>query len=180
VVHFSLKAFTLAFAKMRPVYEKRFGKMRAIELDQDTSYEKSFQRHLAKLNIQRISEKNYNKISVCERTGGLVKRHVSILAEERGKPWHAVLDEAQATWNATYVTRTGLGPPSKYGKDNFRDVVEHVYEKDPVSIHALYSVRPAMTEQQAARLFKHKPGDRVLVSLKTVSKKVRNPVSLFF
>ena len=43
--------------------------------------------------------------------------------------------------------------------------------------HAQYPVGWSFTEQQLAESFKFRPGDRVRVSLRTVSKRIAGPVS---
>lgn len=111
------------------------------------------------------------------RIGGLVKRLITITAKKRGKNWHEVVGDAQRTWNSTYVSRFGIGPPDDIYEANFDKVIEGIYEKSPLYMDSLYPVsKKALDSEEAASIFRYKKGDRVLVSLRSVSKRIRNPV----
>jgi hypothetical protein len=111
------------------------------------------------------------------RIGGLVKRLITITAKKRGKNWHEVVGDAQRTWNSTYVSRFGIGPPDDIYEANFDKVIEGIYEKSPLYMDSLYPVsEKALDSEEAASIFRYKKGDRVLVSLRSVSKRIRNPV----
>lgn len=109
--------------------------------------------------------------------GGLLKRFISTVAKKEGKSWHEVVTKCQNSWNSSYVTPLDMPPPDKFDESNFDKVVEALYQKNPMQFHALYSVGPTLSEKQAEAIFKFKVGQRVLVSMRTVSKKIRNPIS---
>ena len=64
---FLFQSFTRAFASMKAVFEKRFGRLDFLLADQDTSYESGFQKYLDRLNIRRFHDKSYQKIAQVER-----------------------------------------------------------------------------------------------------------------
>ena len=164
---------------MRKDAERLYGPVRTLQTDQDTSFLKSFQKHLDKNLIDRKNDARYNKISNTERVGGLFKRHLATIARERGKKWHEVLQIAEKSWNSGYPSRLRPGgPPEAFNRDNFDELLELLYEKDPVELHALYPVGHSFTDGELSEIFKFKPGDLVSVSLKSVSKKMQSPVSL--
>ena len=141
------------------------------------SYLKTFQKHIEASGARQRREWNFNKISVTERMGGLFKRHLATLAREKKLPWYDVLAEAEAVWNSTYVSKLGVEPPDHYGAHNFDELLRALHEKEPMEEHAQYPVGRSFTEQQLAESFKFRPGDRVRVSLRTVSKRIAGPVS---
>lgn len=173
------QSFTLAFAKMRKKAERLYGPIRTLQTDQDTSYLATFNRHLDKSNIKRKNDARFNKISNTERVGGLFKRDLATLAAMKGEPWYEVLDEAVATWNSTYPSRLRPGaPPEAFNRDNFDELLERLYETDPVELHALYPIGHSFTDGELREIFKYKPGDLVSVSTKTLSKRMQSPVSI--
>jgi len=173
----SSKSFTRAFADMARVFSQRFGRVDLLLGDEDTAFEKNFQAYLDRQNIRRFHDRSPNKIAQVERTGALVKRMIAAASKRDGRAWHAVLKQCQDKFNATYVNRLGLGPPDKYTEENFGEVVEAVYDKDPIAMHALYSMGHHLGEgEDADALFKYKLGQKVLVSLRRISKVLRNPV----
>lgn len=138
---------------------------------------KSFQKHLDKRGIRRIVEKRYQKISFCERLGGLFKRSIKTLAKRKNVSWDAVLDEAVTRWNTTYVSRLKAGVPSQWNYKNFDQLIKRLYELEPVRHDALYNIDGGnFTEKDLAEIFKYKPGDKVLVSMRTVNKRMSGPV----
>jgi len=171
------QSFAMGFARARKPVEARFGPIRLLETDQDTAYMKTFQRHLEGSGVRQRREWNFNKISVTERMGGLFKRHLATLAREREQPWHKVLGEAADVWNASYVSKLSLNPPNHYSADNFDELLEALYEREPMEEHALYPVVPGFTEEELSEIFAFKPGDTVRVSMRTISKRMGGPVS---
>lgn len=165
-----------AFARARPDMEKRFGRIRTLTGDEDTAFQKDFQAHLDRRGITRKHEVRYMKSSKVERFGGLFKRHLAIVARRRGKKWFDAIGEAERTWNASYISKYGTGPPEKYNADNFGELVEAVYDKEPVEFHSFYPVQGSLTESEAGALFRYKPRDRVLVSMKAYSKRLQGEV----
>ena len=109
--------------------------------------------------------------------GGLFKRHLATLAKKREKKWHEVLAEAETLWNTTYVSKLGDNVPSYWNYENFDQLIARLYEKEPARMHALYSVGRSFTEAQLRELFKFRPGDPVFVSMRTLSKRLKGPVS---
>ena len=63
----SSRTFRTAFADMRKVFERRFGSVDFILGDQDTAFEKDFQRFLDELSIGRFHDRTAFKISQVER-----------------------------------------------------------------------------------------------------------------
>jgi hypothetical protein len=172
------QAFTLAFSSMCKQVEGRFGKIRTLESDEDTAFLKSFQRHLDARGIRRQTERRYQKNSVTERIGGLFKRHLSGVARQEGVPWHDAIEKAVWRWNNTYVSKLRAGPPSRWGYKNFDKLIERLYELEPIRFHALYNIGSAAAENELGHVFKYKKGDKVVVSLRTINKKLSSPVSL--
>lgn len=102
--------------------------------------------------------------------GGLFKRHVATLARKEGKPWHAVLYQAEAKWNSSYVSKLRMGVPNDWNYQNFDRLIARLYEKEPIRMNALYSIGRGFSERDLAPIFKYKPGDSVMVSMRTISK----------
>ncbi len=166
---------------MRKDAERLYGRIRTLQTDQDTSYLKTFQKHLDKSVIDRKNDARYNKISNTERVGGLFKRHLATIAKEKGKPWHDVLTEAEKRWNSKYPSRLRPGgPPESFNQDNFDQLLRLLYKKDAVELHALYPIGQSFTEGELSEIFRYKPGDLVSVSLKSISKRMQGPVSALF
>jgi len=100
------------------------------------------------------------------------------MARQEGKPWHEVLSRAEKAWNDGYAPRfPGSKAPSYYSLENFDEILKMLYEHDPNEMHALYPVGSVLDEETAREIFKYRPGDRVLVSMRTVGKRVGGPVS---
>jgi len=173
------QTFTFAFNSIRKEYVKRFGSLDLLLVDQDTAYQRTFAKHLAKNNIATFSDRSANKISLIERMGGLFKRQLALLAKKLDQPWYKLVEEAARQWNEQYISVYNIGPPEKYSEDNFDEVEKAVYDSEPMMYHSLYSMGHGITDKQAKDIFKYDLGDRVLVSLKTISKKIRNPVMSF-
>lgn len=114
------------------------------------------------------------------RIGGLVKRWIGLLAKKRGKHWYDVVGAVQNTWNEVYVSWLGIGPPNSITDKTFDVVVEALYERDPLYLQSLYPIGRVLTEREARSIFKFAPDERVLVSLRTLSRIIRNPVSFRF
>jgi hypothetical protein len=126
--------------------------------------------------VVQKKEKNFYKISITERMGGLFKRNLATLAREYDLPWWEVLDEATDIWNDTYVSKLGLRAPSEYSEENFDELLKRLYDLDPMEEHSMYPVGRSFTEKQLRSIFKFKPGDPVYVSMKTINKRIRGPV----
>jgi hypothetical protein len=62
-----LQGFRTAFDDMRRVFERRFGAVRYILGDQDTAFEKNFQKSLDRRRIGRFHDETAFKISQVER-----------------------------------------------------------------------------------------------------------------
>ena len=99
-----------------------------------------------------------------------------MLAKIKDEPWHKVVKEVETTWNNTYVSWFGVGPPNTITWRNFDVVVEALYDRYPLYMQSLYSVGSVLSEEDARKIFKYVPDERILVSLKTISKIIRNPV----
>lgn len=138
---------------------------------------KLFAEHLDRLGIRRIVEKRFNKISQTERMGGLFKRHLATLSRQTGRPWPQVLRQAELKWNSSYVSKLRMGVPNDWNANNFDKLIARLYEKEPVRMHAMYAVGGSLEESDLKDLFKYKPGDSVQVSMRTLSKRIREPVS---
>lgn len=168
---------------MRKIVEPIYGPIRTLQTDQDTSYLKTFQKHLDKNNIKRKNDARFNKISNTERVGGLFKRHLATISKEQQQPWYTneVFNKAVNDWNNDYPSRLRPGePPKAFNRNNFDQLLELLYEKDPVELHALYPVGHSFTDGELSEIFKYRPGDLVYVSLKTISKRMQSPVSRLF
>lgn len=109
--------------------------------------------------------------------GGLVKRWITLLAKIRDKRWYEVVAEVESNWNKNYISWFGVGPPNAITWENFDTVVEAMYERHPLYMQSLYPFTKILSEREARSIFKFQPGDSVLVSLKALSKIIRNPVS---
>ena len=107
-----------------------------------------------------------------------MKRWITMLAKKRGKHWYQVVSAVEDAWNREYISWLGVGPPNDVTSRNFDKVVEALYERDPMYMHSLYSVGHSMTEEEARQIFKFAPNEKVLVSMRTISKIIRNPVSV--
>lgn len=88
-----------------------------------------------------------------------------------------MLAEAESRWNSSYISKLRMGPPAKWNYENFDRLIEKLYEKEPIRMHALYSIGRSFTERQLAEVFKFRPGDVVYVSMRTLSKRLKGPVS---
>lgn len=109
--------------------------------------------------------------------GGLFKRHLTTLARKKNLPWSAVLAEAESNWNSTYVSKLGMGVPNDWNQTNFDQLIARLYEKEPVRMHALYTVGSGFSEDELGEIFRFKPGNSVRVSMRTLNKRMQGPVS---
>lgn len=193
-----LQSFSLALGRLRKKVEGRFGRIRTLETDDDTRYTqleaalilfgvltcillysflKTFNKHVDRLGIRRIVEKRFNKISHVERMGGLFKRHLATLARKKNVPWHVVLNEAEKTWNSSYVSKLQFGVPDDWNYKNYDQLIARLYQLEPIRAHALFSVRSGGHDERVMReLFKFEPGDSVRVSMRTLNKRIQGPV----
>lgn len=131
---------------------------------------------MTKHGAKQRAETNVNKISVTERIGGLFKRHLATLARETEQKWYQALPAAVKLWNKTYISKLRLHPPDHYSARNFDELIAELYERQPVEEHALYPIGASFTERQLRSIFRFRPGDRVRVSMRTISKRMRAPV----
>ena len=102
---------------------------------------------------------------------------ISTISKKTGRPWYDVLKRAETSWNSKYISPLGIGPPSSIDENNFDLVVEALYTKNPIYMQSLYGLGRVMNESDAKNIFDFSIGDRVLVSLRKVGKRVlKNPV----
>jgi hypothetical protein len=171
----SSKAFRRAFISMRKRYEAQLGPIRTLVSDEDTAFLSDFDKYLEAEGIGRQHETRSQKNEQVERIGGIFKRHLAMTAAEENKKWSAVLSKAVASWNASYVPPSGARPPIHYTSDNFGECVEKLYESNAVKLHSLYE-SSTLTEELKDGVFKYRMGQKLLVSMKSHSKALRNPI----